>query len=224
MANQYTYTLDSGADIYLDISGDLVIEGRERPELRVTGDDLKVQVSEDLKRADISGEDDCRLSVSATAKLHIGSLGGDVEITNVDGPIDIASVDGDLEIRDCATFNINAVSGDVEVWRIEGEVTMDDVGGDAEFHYIGSELRVDTVGGDVMVKDAEKLTRIDIETIGGDLVFDTEISPDVVCKFSTVGGDVRCKIPADANVTFRIPRHVEHSVEIPGVKIVSDDH
>jgi hypothetical protein len=117
-----TQTLAVGLDPQVEIEhvgGDLSIEGWDRAEIEVRGDNLGAIDKHDAEVVVASGGD-LHLSVPHTASLTVGAVGGDLTIENLIGEIELSFVGGDATLRN--------LTGQVSLTgMIGGETQMENV-------------------------------------------------------------------------------------------------
>jgi hypothetical protein len=116
-----TQTLSVGPHPEIEIEhvgGDLVIEGWDRSEIEVRGDDLN-PVQHEGQSVNISCGGDLHLAVPRGASLDLSEVGGDLKIENVSGTIDLSFVGGNA--------NLENLTGEVSVSGVVGDLRMKNV-------------------------------------------------------------------------------------------------
>ncbi len=97
-------TLSVGPEPEIEIErvgGDLVVEGWDRNEIAVTGDDLD-NIEQDGQSVNMSCGGDLKLSVPRGAKLTVDFVGGDAKIENLNGAVETAFIGGDALLKNLA--------------------------------------------------------------------------------------------------------------------------
>jgi hypothetical protein len=117
-----TQTLAGGLNPEIEIQhvgGDLSVEGWDRTEIEVRGDNLGEIDKHDAEVVVASGGD-LHLSVPHNASLTVGSVGGDLSFENLVGEIELSFVGGDVTLRN--------LTGEVSLTgMIGGETKMENV-------------------------------------------------------------------------------------------------
>jgi hypothetical protein len=100
------------------VSGDLRIEGWDRPEVQTGGDEVH-ELEHEANSLRITCSGDLRLQVPRAASLHLSFVGGDLDLQEVDGDIQLDFVGGDATLR--------SLKGEVSVEGVMGDLQMDNV-------------------------------------------------------------------------------------------------
>ena len=113
----------------------------------------------------------CVLKVSAvSSSCSVDELAGDLSFDMVSGDLSLGKLDGKLKIA--------TVSGDVTAEGLTGALTLS------------------TVSGRVEVRSAA-LSSVTANTVSGDIFMDHALSNPGPCRFTSVSGDVRLRLPVD---------------------------
>lgn len=175
------------------VSGDLDVHEVGSISVGVVGGDLDAAgLGENLRGGSIGG--DCQIQDSSQARINLGNIGGDLEITGAI-QVDLGNVSGSSEIRDVQeSVRVGNVGGEAELHGVGGDVSLGRVGGDAELHGLAGSIRVGGIGGDLDLQAA----------------FGIESHAHL-----QVGGDIRIILPEPANLSLQAT--VGGSVEGPAV-------
>lgn len=199
-----------------DVSGDL--EARDTSSLRARGSiagdgslnnvalveieriegDLSASTLETAGIGSVDG--DMRITDIADA-LSCGNIGGDCAIEgSTAAEITLGNVGSDLSARAISKAHIGNIGSDCALDGVQAEVEIGNIGGDAALKGIGGTLQVGSIGGDA------KLTAIqgavEVSNIGGDLVLETSFPAGSSTRLH-VGGDAVIKLPANADLNAR---------------------
>jgi hypothetical protein len=116
-----TQTISLGPKSVLEIEhvvGDVIIEGWDKTELQVQGDNIHIEQSGGP--LNISCDGDLKLSMPRSINLTVTFVGGDLRAENLDGPLDVSFVGGDAVLRNLkgqVTLN-GIVSGDTQLENV----------------------------------------------------------------------------------------------------------
>ena len=108
---------------------------------------------------------------------------GRLEISTVSGDIDTESVSADV--------TAGAVSGDVEVTgdRTEAETRANSVSGDVTLFRVAGNVAAESVSGDIII-DEGSFDRVNMNTVNGEILFQSELRDGGKLKAETVNGSV----------------------------------
>ena len=216
-------TLDAAPDGHVNISnisGEVTVRGWSRDQVEVTGtlgknveelifkrngDKITIKVKVP-KRMGRGIESDLHVNVPQNSSIDVGAVSADIDVTDVLGEQRLHTVSGDVNTEASASdVTAESVSGDVEVRgeKKDLEATASTVSGDVTLFRVAGEVAGESVSGDVII-DEGSFSRVDLNTVNGDLLFQAELRKD--CKFSaeTVNGDVDVELAGDVSARIDI--------------------
>lgn len=158
-----TYTFDRRGTVSLTLSsGEIIVNGWNRPEIRVRARSDRNEVRMDASAARLSldlirprsGDTHYEVNVPVGVRVVARSTNGEINITGTRGGAEISTQNGDIvaedvgDMLDAVTLsgdlNVRGVTGRVDIRTTSGEVTLSDVKGDVE---------ITTVSGDIVMRD-----------------------------------------------------------------------
>ncbi len=216
------FELPDEGPVHLTIShvgGDLRLRGWERRAIASKDNGLELVEHEPGVIA-ASAAGDVSLRVPYDAAVTVDSVGGDVKITDLDGQLTLGHVGGDLNLRKVGPVTASHVGSDLRLKRAGGDVQIGHVGADATIREVEGDTLIEQVGADLYVRDVTGACRA--AHVGADLVLSTDFSPAAAYAF-TVGGDIVCRVPADASVRVRVPADSDLNIDAPGAAIEEGD-
>ncbi len=197
-------------------AGDLVV--RDSSSLRVregVEGDASISNVALIEIERIEGE----VSIRQTDTAVIGTIGGDLNVTDIadsvscgnvggdcsiygsgHGECTIGNVGSDLSISGMATVHVGSVGGDSILRDAQGDVEFGNVGGDVSFQNIGGKLNAGNIGGDTSIKALSG--SVEAGNIGGDLVLEATFPAGSSTRLH-VGGDAVVRLPAQPNLALR---------------------
>lgn len=198
-----------------NLSGSVELKGWDQDQVHVTG-----TLGENVEKLEIEGGgDSLRITVKypkhshnakpthlevmlpRKARAEVEAVSADVRATGLEGSsLDLKSVSGDV-FADAQTqdLNLHSVSGDVTFRGHAGRAELETVSGDIGATGLGDEVRVKTVSGDAELSGLENITRLEMQTVSGDLSVDIDSakSPDIHVK--SLSGEVKLMLPASVS-------------------------
>lgn len=163
------------------VAADLKISRAETVAVGHTGGDLQIsELGGSLRCGHISG--DCEVSGSPQAEVHLGNVGGS------------------LEIAGALLVHLGNAGGDAAVRDVQGNVTAGNVGGTVSLTGMGGDLRVGRMGGDATLRGLGG--SFYVGGVGGDLEVQAAFGPAVRAQVH-VGGDTSILLPENANLTVQ---------------------
>ena len=223
MADSIDQRLDAAADgavTISNISGSVEVTGWARNEVEVSGD-LGSGVEELIFKRD-GNEIEIRVKVPGSSKRNISSelvvhvpekssvkvagVSADIDVTNVLGILNLQSVSGDIDSEvHAADIEIVTVSGDVEVQGDDkaAHAELSTVSGDIDTQNLAGEATVNSVTGDLVVVNSS-FERVRMETVNGDIVFDSALSEDGTLSVETINGDLDINFSNAVSARFDI--------------------
>jgi len=218
MAEEVDKTLDAAPDGQIDISntsGSVTVNGWSRDQVEVTGtlgrnveelvfernkDKITIQVK--VPRNGGRGIDcDLHVNVPQNSSIDVGAVSADIDVTEVRGEQRLHTVSGDVTTESAGNdVMAESVSGDVE---IEGDKSVNateasTVSGDVTLFRVSGTVSAESVSGDVVV-DEGSFSRVDLSTVNGELVFQSELQKGGKLSAETVNGDVDVEFVGDVS-------------------------
>jgi hypothetical protein len=170
------------------------------------------------------------LSLNKTEAAVIGSVGADLEVTdiadvlrcgNVGGDcqmyggarceVVIGNIGGNIEVNSASSMHLGTVGGDCELRDVQGAVEVGNVGGEASIIGVGGDLQVGSIGGDAELMGLKGA--IEVGSIGGELELQATFPAGSHTRLN-VGGDSSVKLPSDPDLSIRAA--VGGEVEVSG--------
>ncbi len=208
-AEEVNKTLDAASDGQVsvsNISGSITVNGWSRNEVEVTGElgrnveelifersgdkiTIKVKVPRNSGRGI---ETDLEIQVPEGSSIDVGTVSADIEVEDVRGELKLNTVSGDIDTEGGETdISAGAVSGDIEIsgQRKEAETRANTVSGDVTLFRVAGIAAAESVSGDVIV-DEGSFSRVSLNTVNGEILFQGELRDDGKLKAETVNGSV----------------------------------
>jgi DUF4097 and DUF4098 domain-containing protein YvlB len=196
------------------ISGDIVITGTSRDEVRIKAYSERGRIRFDVSSTRVMldaepvrgrmGDSRYELSVPANSRVIARSTSGDVSVQGVTGPVEAHSVSGDVEVTDAGgRVQLESVSGEVRGSHLAGDVRAEAVSGSVTLEQIDGDVRVESTSGDISVTRVRSKS-LYVSTVNGDVEFDGSIDPAGRYELHSHSGDVRLEIPDNASARFAI--------------------
>ena len=209
MAEEVNRKLEAAPDGHVhvsNISGSISVKGWSRDAVEVTGElgrnveELvfersgdKITIRVKVPRKSSRGiESDLYIQVPEQSSLDVGTVSADIEVDEVFGDQNLSTVSGDIE-ADAVAADITAVavSGDVEVNgdRKEAETRANSVSGDVTLFRVAGNIAAESVSGDIII-DEGAFDRVNMNTVNGEILFQSELRDGGKLKAETVNGSV----------------------------------
>lgn len=216
-------TVDATRDGHVEVSniaGSVTVKGWNRDSVRVTGTlgsdveelilesdgdkvHIKVKVPEGRNR---SIDTDLVISVPGKSSLDTGTVSADIDVSDVLGDQSLHTVSGDVTTQQTSSLlSAESVSGDVSITgsKGDGEISASSVSGDVYLSRVSGEVKATSVTGDMDVTQGS-FARANLETVNGDIEFQSELRKGGKLKIDTVNGDVDVDFVGDVSATFDI--------------------
>ena len=223
MAEEVNRTLDAAADGHVDvsnISGSIKVKGWSRDQVEVTGElgrnveELifersgdKITIKVKVPRKSSRGiESDLYIQIPENSSLDVGTVSADIEVDEVFGEQKLNTVSGDIDAEAVAAdVTAAAVSGDVEVNgdRKEAETRANSVSGDVTLFRVAGTIAAESVSGDIII-DEGAFDRVNMNTVNGEILFQSELRDGGRLKAETVNGSVDVEFVGDIEGRFDI--------------------
>jgi len=221
LAEEINKTLDAAPDGHVEvsnISGSVDVIGWSRDSVEVTGELGKNveeliferegdRVTVKVKVPRKSGRNistDLVIRVPEMSSVDVGTVSADIDVEGVLGEQRLHSVSGDVEAEiGSADCSFESVSGDVEVEgsRENTDVRGSSVSGDVIFFRIAGEVKAETVTGDIVI-DEGSFDRTSLETVNGEILFQSELRKDGRLDAESVNGDIDVELTGDVSAHF----------------------
>ncbi|UOQ87873.1 hypothetical protein MUN74_11235 [Agromyces endophyticus] len=123
--------------------------------------------------------------------LKLGVVSGDALVAGFDGDAKLSTVSGELVVDDHdGDLELSSVSGELSVGNHTGRITAHSVSGDIVATGTITVFNADTVAGDMIVDAFGTPSRIDTNTVSGDLTVRFDPGAGARYRVNTVGGTV----------------------------------
>ena len=221
LAEEVNETLDAAPDGHVEvsnISGSVDVIGWSRDSVEVSGElgknveeliferegdrvTIKVKVPKKNSR-NISS--DLVIRVPEASSVDVGTVSADIDVEAVLGEQRLHTVSGDVEAETVsADCSFQSVSGDVEVegGRNDLDVRANSVSGDVTLFRIAGEVRAETVTGELII-DEGSFDRATLETVNGDILFQSELRDGGRFVAESVNGDIDVELVGDISAQF----------------------
>jgi len=171
-----------------NIGGDASLKQTETVVIGSVGDDLTVQdIADALSCGSVGG--DFKIEGSEQTDVTIGNAGGDLVISRA-ASVHLGSVGGDCVLRDVqGVVEIGNVGSDASLSRIGGSMQAGNIGGDASLKGLQGSIEAGSVGGDLVLEAAFPTGSSTRLHVGGDALVRLPDHPDLNVR-AAVGGDI----------------------------------
>ena len=152
-----SWDIDAEASISIEnIAGEIVIEGWDRNEARLTGelgdsvDELEISASESSLQINVANRNErnvdnteLKLMVPEGASIDAHAVSADIDVSGLDNEkLTASSVSGDVDVDATSKrVSIESVSGDVEFSGNTQRISAESVSGDIELSGISGEVQ-----------------------------------------------------------------------------------
>lgn len=197
------------------IRGELIIEGWNKSEIKVSGDldeqmerfifDVRgketviaVKLPQKMRNWCCDDTSDLTIKVPKNSNLVVSSVSVDVEVSDVHGGVEIGSVSGDLRVDNVSDrVRLTNVSGEIALRHASGRVRVKSVSGDIDANNISGPSTYHSVSGSIIVSEVGE--EIDLESVSGDIeVTDSKV---LSIRGHTVSGDVDVDVELKPSAT-----------------------
>jgi DUF4097 and DUF4098 domain-containing protein YvlB len=147
---------------------------------------------------------DYQIAVPAWMALALSGVYGDVSILDSKGEVSAQTVSGDVSLRGGQGYvKLSSVQGTVNADRSRGRLELSSVNGDVRVTDADGDISVEAVSGDVLLQGIRS-SRIEAETVSGDVTFLGAIERDGHYRFASHNGDLDVGIPEHADATISV--------------------
>jgi hypothetical protein len=186
-----------GADAFLShvalveietVGADLALESVETAVVGNVGGDLNVdEIADALSCGNIGS--DCTVRSETPFEISVGNVGSDIEVSNA-ATVHIGSIGGDGELRDVqGIVEVGNVGGDASFKGVGGNLQVGSIGGDGDLSGLKAAIEVGSIGGDLELQatfPAGSHTRLNV---GGDASIELPENANLSIR-AAVGGEV----------------------------------
>jgi len=180
--------------------GDLVIKGWAQTEIVCKTDSETPPFQVDGETVTLSLEGDATLYLPYESTLHLESCAGDLRIKAIQGSVEVAACNGSLDVRDGGALHVAGVQGDFSARRMRADLRLETIGGDALVKDVDGQFAAQAIGGDLRLRDVNG--GISVVT-GGDANVRFAPVPWQAYRIEA-GGDILCRLPEDASANLEL--------------------
>ncbi len=170
------------------VGADLSVEKAETVLVGNVGGDLDVEdIVDALSCGNIGG--DCKVESSATCEIAIGNVGGDIEVSSA-ASVHIGSIGGDSKLSDVqGIIEVGNVGGDANFKGVGGNLQVGSIGGDGKLTGLKAAIEVGSMGGDLELQATFPVGSHTRLNVGGDASVELPENPNLKIR-AAVGGEV----------------------------------
>jgi DUF4097 and DUF4098 domain-containing protein YvlB len=200
--------LDTGGDIYIagwdkeKVEVKIHIFGADPDDYDIDFDagSSAVRITSDLRgrwhnRGKRGGEFEYDIKVPRIFDIEIETMGGEVNIVDVEGEIEGTTMGGNLDFRDIkGNIEFETMGGEIRVEKVSGLLDLETMGGGIIVTDSKADGRVSTMGGTILIEDVDGNLRG--STMGGNVTYRNvtgqgggDMAPDEV-RVSSMGGSI----------------------------------
>jgi len=233
-----TLKVDLDGDIRIEvIEGKVVIEGWDKPAVRVTGnvpdmDDFVFVSDGDETMIEVESEHGfwgrhkrggyAKLTINVPHRSNIISEGASSSfvIAGIKGTVRTSTMSGDISLDGgVGKVHLESVSGDVVAINSQGKLTLESVSGDIEAKVKSDFFEAESVSGSIEASIG-KADHVELQTISGDIEVDLSLIKGGELEADTVSGDIDLKFLNDKlDASFEIDTGPGGSVR----NLITDD-
>ncbi|GHA20206.1 hypothetical protein GCM10008090_32680 [Arenicella chitinivorans] len=220
------------------IDGKVLVEGWNKPQIRVTGDVdnardfvFKTDGDETLIETESKGgfwggnnrggHAKLTIYVPRQSALLLEGVSTSFAIIKVDGPVNTSTMSGDISLDGGkGKVKLESVSGDIDIVNATGDVSVSSVSGDIKARVDASDFEAQTVSGDIE-GEIGKSEHVELNSVSGDIEVSLALINGGELDADTVSGDI--------DITFANQGDLHASFEIetgPGGQVknrITDD-
>ena len=183
------------------IGNELSVKGWDRPQvLARSSSDNDILLEERDNRIVVRAAADCVLYVPAKATLAVHQVGTHARFKALGGDLTIGQVGADLILRDVSACQVEKALADLSAKRVRGDLLVKHIGGNAIIRDVDGQFSADGIGGQLHLRDVSGGITVEV---GGNASIDFSPVPWQGYAIQA-GGNIRCRVPGDANVNFEI--------------------
>ncbi len=150
------------------------------------------------------------VDVPMMTSLALNTLGGDIDISDIQGAVELVSAGGNIRIENIrGRIYTKTYGGDTYGYQLEGKVEIKSAGGDIELRIVTGDITVETAGGDILMRTMNG--NLDVKNLGGDIEL-IEMKGSA-SRLQTMGGDIQVEeCESDITVTTRGGDIIMHNI------------
>lgn len=146
---------------------------------------------------------DVNLTVPRSFDLTVSTASGDLWLEDLSGSQTVTTMSGDISVASLGSgpsdrHHASTKSGDIVAAELTGEVTLNTLSGDVAVNGFVGALRVSTKSGDIRVSAGRG--SVELQAVSGDISAEIEEPGGEGIRFTSVSGDARLVVPADASL------------------------
>lgn len=170
------------------VGADLSLDDVETVVVGNVGGDLHVhEIADAFSCGNIGG--DCTIQSSTSCEIAISNVGGNINVSRAVS-IHIGSVGGDSQLRDIeGIVEVGNVGGDASFQGVGGNLQVGHIGGDGELTGLKAAIEVGNIGGDLALQSAFPAGNHIRLNVGGDARVELPENANLSIH-AAVGGDV----------------------------------
>lgn len=138
---------------------------------------------------------DLVINVPVNFNIEIETMGGSIELDNLNGKFDGQTMGGSLEFSQLhGEVNFTTMGGSIEVSESDLEGRLKTMGGSIEFDNVSGDVNASTMGGSIEYRNVQgnksSKKAVEVSTMGGGILIDD--APNGA-KVSTMGGEINIR-------------------------------
>lgn len=195
-------------------SGDIIVTGWDRDQVRVHGSSQygEVQVDASGSRLTVTvmavrnrlGETRLEVSVPAGARVVMRALSGDLTARGIQGELTADATSGDIVVSEIgARASLTTTSGDVRGRQLAGRVTATAVSGNVVLEDVAGDVQANTTSGTIRLIGVRGPS-VKAGTLNGNVEYDGTLEPGGRYSFLAHSGNVMLHLPPTAGAVLDV--------------------
>ncbi len=143
------------------------------------------------------------LELPRNVRLVLSTLSADVEVTDISGSVEVRTRSGAVTLEKVGgRLIVETISGEVRLTDGVGTARVSTVSGDVTMHGVREEVHITTTSGDLRLALA-RATRVEAQTVSGDVRVEGRLMPDAQVQVITHSGDIVLRSTDDIRGTLQ---------------------
>jgi DUF4097 and DUF4098 domain-containing protein YvlB len=197
------------------VSGDIVVTGWNRDQVRVTARTERGRLRWRLTSSRVTietesvrgrtGDTRYELSVPQGVRVVLRSTSGDLTANDIHGPVDANTINGEVEVTDAIDrVGLRSLSGDIHASRLTGDIEGGSVNGTIRIDDADARsIQLGSTSGDLVFRNV-RTRSASASTVSGDVEYHGTIESGGQYDFHSHSGDISLYVPANVNAQFSV--------------------
>lgn len=151
------------------------------------------------------GSADLELVIPGRSRLWVQAPSGEVDITPGGGSVSVLIGGGRVRLAGKASdISAESIDGNIELTGLAATARLKTASGTVVARGVVNDLAATSVSGPLLIGMEGAVSRVNLESVSGEIAFKGDLEPEAVLRADTHGGDIELRLVPDLQADFDV--------------------